>query len=107
MQRCQVCIGLVIEKSFVQKFGHQMGAAEIRRPESEPITGRLEDPCLEFALPILSQKPVFKIVKNPVPVECIVAARERSTGQGVNKIELVEEALPLAFPDNLLMSKLS
>ena len=37
-----------------------------------------------------------------VPVQGIVAGRERAAGQGRNAVELVEEPLGLAFPGNLL-----
>ena len=60
-----------------------------------------------FGLPILSKEAVFEIMKNLISIERIIAACERPAREGMNEIKLIEEALFLALPNDLLMRKLT
>src|SRR5687767_11988479 len=103
----EVSIGLFIEQGFIEQFRHKMRAAEVGRPQPDPVTGRPEDPVSQFGLPILPKEAVFKIMKDLVAIQGIIAAGKRSSGQGMDQIEFIEQTLLFSFPDNLLVGEFS
>lgn len=74
--RHEIAERVAVEERFIQQFRKDMSPAEKGRPEPEPVRGRPEDPRPEFALPVLPEKAVFEVVKNPVAVEGVVGRRE-------------------------------
>jgi hypothetical protein len=94
----QVAERVSVEQRFIQQLRKDMGATKIRRPKSEPIGGGTKNPRPQLALPVFAEKPVLKILKDPVAVEAVVGGGETSAGQGIDDVQLVDQPFVNAFP---------
>lgn len=71
MARNQVAEGVAVEERFIQQFGKDVRAAEVGRPQAEPVERRSENPRTQLVLPVLSEKALFEVIENAIAIKSV------------------------------------